>query len=152
MRRRSIRKYMESKNMRKLFATVVMAVCGSFILSSPAFENEDKSNEVIQVDESYFSNSDNPIVLDFKKVKTSDQLDNVLEEYIRKNYEEYTIKGRMFTSDGDHFIIALALKNDDGKRALVYFDVTEAYKKIDQSGDKETKKKMKARKSKHLNE
>lgn len=145
---------MEYKNMKKLFAIVVMAVCGSFILSSPSFgdENEDKSNEVIQVDESYFSNSDNPIVLDFKRVKTSDQLDNVLEEYIRKNYEGYTIKGRMFSSDEGNFLIALFIKNDDGKKALVYFDVTEAYKKIAKAGDKAEKKKMKLRKAKHLKE
>lgn len=145
---------MEYNNMKKLFITVVMTMCGGFILSAPSFgnENEDTSSDVIQIDESYYSNRDNPIVLDFKKVKSTDQLDNILEEYIRKNFEGYTIKGRMFSSDEGQFIIALALKNDDGKRALVYFDVTEAYKKLDKSGDKATKKKMKLRKSKHLNE
>ncbi len=110
------------------------------------------AGEVIQVDESYYSNPDHPVVPDFKMVRSLDQLDNILEEYVSKNFEGYTIKGRMFTSDEGQFIIALALKNDDGKRALVYFDVTEAYKKIDKAGDKATKKKLKLRKPKHLNE
>ena len=132
----------------------MMTICGGFVLFAPSFgnENEDTSSEVIQVDESYYSNCDHPIVLDFKKVKSIDQLDHILEEYVRKNFEGYTIKGRMFTSDEGQFIIALALKNDDGKRALVYFDVTEAYKKLDQSGDKATKTKLKLRKPKHLDE
>lgn len=138
--------------MKRLFIPVVMTICGGFILSVPSFGNEGTSSNVIQIDESYYSNRDNPVVLDFKKVRSTDQLDNILEEYIRKNFEGYTIKGRMFSSDEGQFIIALALKNDDGKRALVYFDVTEAYKKLDKSGDKATKKKMKLRKSKHLNE
>lgn len=129
-----------------------MTICGGFVLPALSFGNEGASNEVIQVDESYYSNRDNPVILDFKKVKSTEQLDDILEEYIRENFEGYTIKGRMFSSDEEKFIIALALKDDDGKRALVYFDVTEAYKKLDRSRDKATKREMKLRKSKHLDE
>ena len=143
---------MEYNNMKKLFIPVVMTICGGLVLPSLSFGNEVASNEVIQVDESYYSNRDNPVVLDFKKVKSTEQLDNILEEYIRENFEGYTVKGRMFSSDEGKFIIALALKDDDGKRALVYFDVTEAYKKLDRSRDKATKREMKLRKPKHLDE
>ena len=138
--------------MKKLFIPVVMTICGGLVLPALSFGNEVASNEVIQVDESYYSNRDNPVVLDFKKVKSTEQLDNILEEYIRENFEGYTVKGRMFSSDEVKFIIALALKDDDGKRALVYFDVTEAYKKLDRSRDKATKREMKLRKPKHLDE
>ncbi|MFQ7534272.1 MAG: hypothetical protein ACLRPT_03555 [Akkermansia muciniphila] len=58
------------------------------------------------------------IILSFlisKEVKSTEQLDNILEEYIRENFEGYTVKGRMFSSDEGKFIIALALKDDDGK-------------------------------------
>jgi len=143
---------MKYNNMKRLFIPVVMTICGSFVLPALSFGNEGASNEVIQVDESYYSNRDNPVILDFKKVKSTEQLDDILEEYIRENFEGYTIKGRMFSSDEEKFIIALALKDDDGKRALVYFDVTEAYKKLDRSRDKATKREMKLRKSKHLDE
>ena len=138
---------MEYNNMKKLFIPVVMTICGGLVLPALSF-----ANDVIQVDESYYSNRDNPVVLDFKKVKSTEQLDNILEEYIRENFEGYTVKGRMFSSDEGKFIIALALKDDDGKRALVYFDVTEAYKKLDRSRDKATKREMKLRKPKHLDE
>lgn len=143
---------MKYNNMKRLFIPVVMTICGGFVLPALSFGNEGASNEVIQVDESYYSNRDNPVILDFKKVKSTEQLDDILEEYIRENFEGYTIKGRMFSSDEEKFIIALALKDDDGKRALVYFDVTEAYKKLDRSRDKATKREMKLRKSKHLDE
>ncbi len=143
---------MEYNNMKRLFIPVVMTICGGFVLSALSFGNEGASNEVIQVDESYYSNRDNPVILDFKKVRSTGQLDDILEEYIRENFDGYTIKGRMFSSDEGKFIIALALKDDDGKRALVYFDVTEAYKKLDSSRDKATKREMKLRKSRHLDE
>ena len=130
---------MEYNNMKKLFIPVVMTICGGLVLPALSFGNEVASN-------------DNPVVLDFKKVKSTEQLDNILEEYIRENFEGYTVKGRMFSSDEGKFIIALALKDDDGKRALVYFDVTEAYKKLDRSRDKATKREMKLRKPKHLDE
>lgn len=84
---------MEYNNMKKLFIPVVMTICGGLVLPALSFGNEVASNEVIQVDESYYSNRDNPVVLDFKKVKSTEQLDNILEEYIRENFEGYTVKG-----------------------------------------------------------
>lgn len=134
--------------MKMLFGIGVLVIGCSVMLYSPVFGDENTSDEVISVDESFFSNRDNPIVLDFKKIKNSDQLNDLLEEYLQKNYEGYEIKGRMFSMNEDRFVIAFSLKNDDDKRALVYFDVTDAYKKLDK-GKNETKKIVKAWKARH---
>lgn len=134
--------------MKMLFGIGVLVIGCSVMLYSPVFGDENTSDEVISVDESFFSNRDNPIVLDFKRINNSDQLNDLLEEYLQKNYEGYEIKGRMFSMNEDRFVIAFSLKNDDDKRALVYFDVTDAYKKLDK-GKNETKKIVKAWKARH---
>lgn len=134
--------------MKMLFGIGVLVIGCSVMLYSPVFGDENTSDEVISVDESFFSNRDNPIVLDFKRINNSDQLNDLLEEYLQKNYEGYEIKGRMFSMNEDRFVIAFSLKNDDDKRALVYFDMTDAYKKLDK-GKNETKKIVKAWKARH---
>ncbi|WP_302015127.1 hypothetical protein [uncultured Akkermansia sp.] len=134
--------------MKTLFGIAALVIgCGS-MLYSPAFGNEDSPGKVITVDESYFSNWDKPIILDFKKIKDPSQMDDLLEEYIQKNFEGYVIRGRMFSMNEDRFLIAFSLKNDEDKKALVYFDVTDAYQRLNR-GNSEAKKKVKELKTRH---
>lgn len=102
------------------------------------------------MDDSELGNWDKPIILDSKDIKKYSQLEYQLEEYIRKHHEGYEVLGRMFTMDEDHhFLLIFSLKNEEGKTDIVYFDVTDIYKKLSKSRDKETRKKIKELENKH---
>lgn len=135
----------------KKISKITASAIGCFLapLIHQSLGAEDAPRNIISVDESELGNWDKPITLDFKHLKNYGQVDYLLQEYIRKNYEGYEIEGRIFTTAEGRFILILSLKNDENKKATVYFDMTDAYKKLDKSNDKETKKKIKELKTKH---
>ncbi len=100
-----------------------------------------------------YSNSSDPIVLDFKKLKSLAQLDAILDDYLRKHFEEYTVRGiaYFYRSEGQ-FRLAFTLVDHRDRKAFVYFDVTEAYKKLEKSGNKKEREKLKIRLRKHTGE
>ena len=94
----------------------------------------------------------NPIVLDFKKLKSLAQLDAILDDYLRKHFEEYTVRGTWNFCEDGQVIFSFILVDHRDRKALVYFDVTKAYKKLEKSGNKEEKEKLKNRLSKNMGE
>lgn len=138
------------KKMKTLSKIVVLVMgCSLTSLTHQSFGSEDAPQNIISVDDSELGNWDKPITLDFKHLKNYGQVDYLLQEYIRKNYEGYEIEGRIFTTSEGRFILILSLKNDEDKKATVYFDMTDAYKKLNKSKDKETRKKIKELEEKH---
>lgn len=122
--------------MKTLLKVSVLTIgCCSILTFSPSF-GSGKIQEQTVVPESYSVGSyENPVVLDLRKIKNSDMLELAQKEYIRKHYEGYQIIGKMFTMHGERFIQSISLIKDDetidpDDIKLVYFDMTEAYKKL----------------------
>lgn len=96
----------------------------------------------------------NPAVLDLKGVKDYGMLELARDEYLRKHYDGYRVLGEGFTMIGDRYILTVSLTNDEDENQvnnikLVYFDMTEAYKKLSKSKDKQTREKIKELKNNH---
>lgn len=130
---------------------IVILGIGFMPLTHQVFGEENVPKQILPANGSELGNWNTPIVLNSKEVKKYSQLEYQLQEYIREHYEGYEILGRTFTLDDDsgHFILILSLKNEEGKKKRVHFDMTDLYKKLSASKDKETRKKIKELENKH---
>lgn len=138
------------KNISKMIA--VTFGCGSVLLAYPSFGARDATPQIVSTDEADSGNWESPIVLDSGEIKRFDQIKTLIDDYIRKNHEGYKISGTMRTMDaisGERFILIVGLENDEDKKERLYFDMTHVYKKLEQSKDKETRKKIKELEAKH---
>lgn len=90
----------------------------------------DKENSII-----------NPIIL--TGIKKIDDIREFQKEYIRKNYEGYGILGYMYTMYDGNYIQIISIRNDKGQEKLIYFDMTNIYKKLGKSRDKKTRENIK---------
>ncbi|MCC8147436.1 hypothetical protein [Akkermansia sp.] len=137
--------------MKSLSKITILAIgCGVIPLVSQSLGSEDASGKVIIVDDSELGNWDRPVILDSKDIKNYSQLEEALQEYVRKNHEGYEVLGRMFTMDEDgHFILIFSLKNEEGKQEILYFDMTDVYKNLSKSKDEKTRNKIKEMEEKH---
>lgn len=86
---------------------------------------------------------EHPIVI--TGAKTYDKVKELQQEYIRKQYEGYSILADIFTMDDNNqkFIQYFILKNEDGKFAPIYFDITDICKASRKSKDKELMERIK---------
>ena len=145
--------------MKKILIISIIMACSSFVAPISAFGNENSNDKLIRREiwmkenNISYSNVENPIVLDFKKLKSLAQLDAILDDYLRKHFEEYTVRGIAYFYRSDvgegQFKLAFTLVDHRDRKAFVHFDVTEAYKKLQKSGNKEEKEKLKNRLSKY---
>lgn len=70
------------------------------------------------------------------------------DEYLRKHYDGYRVLGEGFTMIGGRYILTVSLTNDEDENKvnnlkLVYFDMTDAYKKLGKSKDRQTQRENK---------
>lgn len=96
----------------------------------------------------------NPAVLDLKGIKNYSMLKLARDEYLRKHYDGYQVLGEGFMMIGDRYILTVSLTKDEDENKvnnlkLVYFDMTDAYKKLSKSKDKQTREKIKELKNDH---
>ncbi|MFR4417678.1 MAG: hypothetical protein ACLT8E_10090 [Akkermansia sp.] len=93
-------------------------------------------------------------MLDLKGVKDYSMLESARDEYLRKHYDGYRVLGEGFTMIGGRYILTVSLTNDEDENKvnnlkLVYFDMTDAYKKLGKSKDRQTREKIKELKNNH---
>lgn len=141
--------------MKTLLKITMLAIGCTTMLAINASFGADKVQEQ-SVDSTQFpvGSYKNPAVLDLKGVKTYSMLESAQEEYIRKHYDGYHVLGKGFTMNGDRYILTISLTNDEDENniknlKLVYFDMTDAYKKLSKSKDKQTREKIKELKNDH---
>lgn len=70
-------------------------------------------------------------------------IQGVQQDYISQQYKDYQTEMIMYIKDGDgRFIQMYSLKNEEGKKALIYFDMSEVYQRL-KAKDKATRGKVK---------
>ena len=106
---------------------------------SPLFgsDNQIQEEQKIEVGTSII----NPIVL--KGIKNVSDIQETQKEYIRKHYEGYGILGYMYTMYNNRYIQIISIEKEESESKLVYFDMTDVYKKLERSRDKKTKSQIK---------
>ena len=83
----------------------------------PGSQKIDRENSII-----------NPIIL--TGIKKTDDIRESQKEYIRKHYEGYGILGYIYTMHDGKYIQIISIRNDQGQEKLIYFDMTDIYRKL----------------------
>lgn len=86
---------------------------------------------------------DNPIILDHKGIKTFEQMENLIDDYIRKNHDGQVLRGSSLSKENGKYILTCATFNEDDKMLILAFDVTKIFNKLLKSSDKKTKEEIK---------
>lgn len=110
---------------------VVLIGCFSILTIHQAFA-EDEAVQEIQKPEIDEASRANPIVL--KGIKQAGDIKEALNDYVKKNFKDYEISVYMYTMHGERFIEILSIQNEEGKEKLIYFDMTDVYKKLTPKG------------------
>lgn len=77
-------------------------------------------------------------------IRTADEVDDILSNYINKHHEGYRIEGKIFYLENDRYILVLDIydKEEDNHK-FIGFDMTDIYQKLSRSKNKETRVKVK---------
>ncbi|MCC8147437.1 hypothetical protein [Akkermansia sp.] len=86
---------------------------------------------------------ENPIILDHKKIENLKQMENLIDDYIRKNHDGQIMRGSSLSKEDNKYILTCATFNENDKMLILVFDVTEIFSKLLKSGDKKTKEEIK---------
>lgn len=131
----------------KTLLIILTLGCSSILTSNASFGADEIKKQTESSNQSPAGSYNNPILLDIKGIKSYDMLEFAQKEYMQKHYDGYRILGKEFTMIGNRYILILSVTDnskdsvDDLK--LVYFDMTDAYKKLKISKDKKTREKIK---------
>lgn len=113
---------------------VLSAACLSIALISQSFAAEGvpsrEAGETVKPDiakmKVKFKGSDSP-----QEIKTLEMIQGVQQDYISQQYKDYQTEMIMYIKDGDgRFIQMYSLKNEEGKKALIYFDMSDVYQRL----------------------
>lgn len=132
--------------MKTLLITLILG-CSPILASNASFGADEVKKQTESSNQYPAGSYNNPILLDLKGIKNYDMLEFAQKEYMRKHYDGYRTLGKEFTMIGKRYILILSVTDhnedtvDDLK--LVYFDMTDAYKKLKISKDKKTREKIK---------
>lgn len=128
--------------------------CCAMLAIPPSFGADKVQKQADEASQSPVGSYENPVVLDLKEIKNVNMLKLARDEYLRKHDDGYQILGEGFTMIGGRYILIVSLTKDEDENKvnnlkLVYFDMTDAYKKLSQSKDEQTREKIKELKKDH---
>lgn len=128
---------------------IIIAGCIFIILANLSYSDQNKAieelKEPIKTEELKESvkNMENPIILDHKKIENLKQMENLIDDYIRKNHDGQIMRGSSLSKEDNKYILTCATFNENDKMLILVFDVTEIFSKLLKSGDKKTKEEIK---------
>ena len=132
---------MKPANIKIIITTCIFSIFISSSYSDQALPVQNKV-EIEELKESV-KNMDNPIILDHKGIKTFEQMENLIDDYIRKNHDGQILRGSSLSKENGKYILTCATFNEDDKMLILAFDVTEIFNKLLKSSDKKTKEEIK---------
>ncbi len=132
---------MKPANIKIIITTCIFSIFISSSYSDQALPVQNKV-EIEELKESV-KNMDNPIILDHKGIKTFEQMENLIDDYIRKNHDGQVLRGSSLSKENGKYILTCATFNEDDKMLILAFDVTKIFNKLLKSSDKKTKEEIK---------
>lgn len=132
---------MKPANIKIIITTCIFSIFISSSYSDQALPVQNKV-EIEELKESV-KNMDNPIILDHKGIKTFEQMENLIDDYIRKNHDGQILRGSSLSKENGKYILTCATFNEDDKMLILAFDVTKIFNKLLKSSDKKTKEEIK---------
>lgn len=132
---------MKPVNIKIIITTCIFSIFISSSYSDQALPVQNKV-EIEELKESV-KNMDNPIILDHKGIKTFEQMENLIDDYIRKNHDDQVLRGSSLSKENGKYILTCATFNEDDKMLILAFDVTKIFNKLLKSSDKKTKEEIK---------
>ena len=132
---------MKPANIKIIITTCIFSIFISSSYSDQALPVQNKV-EIEELKESV-KNMDNPIILDRKGIKTFEQMENLIDDYIRKNHDGQVLRGSSLSKENGKYILTCATFNEDDKMLILAFDVTKIFNKLLKSSDKKTKEEIK---------
>lgn len=84
----------------------------------------------------------NPISLDYRNVKTCEEMKNLINDYITKNHEGQTHRGSGLIKENGKYILICATFNEDDKMLILSFDITNILNELLHSSDKKQERKL----------
>ena len=123
--------------------TILTIGCSAMLAIDPSFGADEAQKQAAGAVQFPAGSYKNPAVLESAR-----------DEYLRKHYDGYRVLGEGFTMIGGRYILTVSLTNDEDENKvnnlkLVYFDMTDAYKKLGKSKDRQTREKIKELKNNH---
>lgn len=132
---------MKPANIKIIITTCIFSIFINSSYSDQALPVQNKV-EIEELKESV-KNMDNPIILDHKGIKTFEQMENLIDDYIRKNHDGQVLRGSSLSKENGKYILTCATFNEDDKMLILAFDVTKIFNKLLKSSDKKTKEEIK---------
>ena len=126
--------------------------CNCIACNPPKDNSRPASEEEKAVDAKQKNGLENTILNPIKltKIKKINEISNVQQNYIDKNYKGYSVCGNMYTMRDGLYIHIVSIINEEGQRNFVYFDMTDVYKKLKSSRGKEAKMRIKELMESHM--
>lgn len=134
---------MKTSNIKPLITAGASCI---FIHSS--YSEQTATSDTPQVKEELkesVKNMENPISLDYRNVKTCEEMKSLIDDYIRKNHEGQIHRGTGLIREKENgkYVLVCATFNKDDKMLILSFDVTSIFDELLHSSDKKTREEIK---------
>ena len=134
---------MKTSNIKTLITAGASCI---FIHSS--YSEQTATSDTPQVKEELkesVKNMENPISLDYRNVKTCEEMKSLIDDYIRKNHEGQIHRGTGLIREKENgkYVLVCATFNKDDKMLILSFDVTSIFDELLHSSDKKTREEIK---------
>lgn len=124
----------------------LMTACISCSLMNFSYSDQTPASATHQVTEELkesVKNMENPISLDYRNVKTCEEMKSLINDYITKNHEGQTHRGSGLIKENGKYILVCATFNEEDKMLILSFDVTNILHELLHSSGKKTREEVK---------
>ena len=132
--------------MKRFHIKTLITACISCSLMNLSYSDQTPASDTHSVTEELkesVKNMENPISLDYRNVKTCEEMKNLINDYITKNHEGQTHRGSGLIKENGKYILICATFNEDDKMLILSFDITNILNELLHSSDKKTREDVK---------
>ncbi|WP_416993140.1 hypothetical protein, partial [Akkermansia sp.] len=137
-----------NRPMKRFHIKTLITACISCSLMNLSYSDQTPASDIHLVTEELkesVKNMENPISLDYRNVKTCEEMKSLIDDYIRKNHEGQIHRGTGLIREKENgkYVLVCATFNKDDKMLILSFDVTSIFHELLHSSDKKTREEIK---------
>lgn len=127
---------------------IVLFVFLSLIGRSDIRKSIDEVDETVQKEQNLIRSMMKLVLLE--NIETVEGIKAAQDTYLNDHYKDYELRGgHMYGMFGGLYIQGIAVRNKKGPVQLVFFDMTDIYKKLEKSKDEATRTKVRQLMARH---